>query len=123
MLSKPSPSKKALHSGVILKLKRDASGNPARSNARLVVDGIFQSNVLDCTELYASKPCNELVRLVRFVAASKVWDIEQLYVKGAFLHAMLHALDCIWIRLLNVEGVSPVSGLSVQLLKSLYGIC
>lgn len=120
--AKPPPGNRPLPSGVILRLKRDSTGRPARFKARLVARGNFQSEVNDYTELYAPVACIELVRVLLSISVSKGWVVHQVDVKGAFLHAALPDSDDIWIRLPTLEGVPSAGGQTVKLVKSLYGI-
>ena len=76
-------------SGILLKVKQDANGDIAKYRARLVVRGNYQTNGTDYAELYAPVACIELVRLMFAVSVAKTRSIEQLDVKGAFLHAKL----------------------------------
>lgn len=48
------------------------------------------------------------------------WTVDQVDVKGAFLHAKLP--KPILIRLPTIPGLSEISGKIVQLVKSLYGL-
>lgn len=122
MLSKPPPGTKVLPTGVICKLKTYASGSPARLEARLLARGNLQTDVIDYTELYDEVACIQLVRLVLSVEASKSWDIEQVNVKGAFLHATLPESDYTWIRThaqsgrccVRIRSVCTVSEVFVQ---------
>ena len=111
-----------LPSGVILRLKRDANGQPARSKARLVARGNFQSDAVDYTELYAPVACTEPVRIMLSVASYRNWSVEQVDVKGAFIHAPLPKPNQISIRLPVIQGVSGANGKVVRLAKSLYGV-
>lgn len=56
------------------------------------------------------------------VATAKVREVDQLDVKGAFLHATLPDSDREWIRLPTIKGVPSVSGQIVLLHKSLNGL-
>lgn len=118
----PPKGVKALPSGIILKIKRDEHSDPARFKARLVARGNFQSELEIEIDLYAPVACIEMVRLILSVAAYLGYDIEQLDVKGAFLHAPLPTGETIWLKLPVVPGLESVSGKVVKLLKSLYGL-
>lgn len=111
-----------LPSGVILRLKRNPEGSPVRYKARLVARGNFQSDAGDYTELYAPVECIEVLRILLSVAVSNIWAIEQLDVKGAFLHADLPDSEKLWIRLPSIGVIGTASGKVVQLRKSLYGL-
>ena len=80
----PPQGARILPSEIILKIKRDPMGKPARFKARLVARGKFQADPIDYTELYAPVACIEMVRILLSVAVAKSWSIDQLDVKGAF---------------------------------------
>lgn len=75
---------------------------------------------MDYLELYEPVAHIELVRTMLAVATAKGWEVHQVDVKGAFLHAKLPESDRIWVKLPTVEGLSSVCGKSLQLQKSLY---
>ena len=80
---------KFIRTGIILKLKRDENGLPARFKARLVARGNEQSDEFDYFELYAPVACIEAVRILLAVAVCKDWCVDHLDIKGAFLYALL----------------------------------
>lgn len=116
------PGTRVLPSGIILRLKRDSAGLPARFKGRVVVRGNLQAESDDYLEHYAPVACIELVRTVFAVAAALGWTIQLVDVKGAFLHASLPKEERIFIKLPNVKGVETASGQVVELVKSLYGL-
>ena len=118
----PPQGARILPSEIILKIKRDPMGKPARFKARLVARGKFQADPIDYTELYAPVACIEMVRILLSIAVAKSWSIDQLDVKGAFLHAALPKSENIWLRLPKIDGVPPASGQIVSLKKPLYGL-
>lgn len=120
--SRPPPDMRPLPSGVILKLKRDSLGRPARFKGRLVARGNFQSKDVDYLEIYAPVACIELVRTIITIAIAMGWDIEQVDVKGAFLHATLPKDERVFILLPKIKGISSANGQLVELIKSLYGL-
>ena len=120
--SPPVHGQRILPTGIILRVKRDEMGNISRFKARLVVRGNFQNEFEDYAELYAPVASIELVRLIITIAIRSGLVINQLDVKGAFLHALLPESDCIWIYLPKVEGVPNANGRIVKLRKSLYGL-
>lgn len=117
----PPISIKVLPSMIVLKLKRDENGRPARFKARLVALGNLQVDIGLLIELYAPVICIELVRALLAVAQAKGWSIRQVDFKGAFLNAYLDNGEEIWIRLPNIPGTKFVGQL-VKLVKSLYGL-
>ena len=79
-----APSR-ALPSGVILKLKRDAHGKPSRFKARLVARGNLQKVDERAYESrYAPVACFDLVRILLALSAAFGWSRHQIDVKGAF---------------------------------------
>lgn len=111
-----------LPSGMVLRIKRDATGKIARYKARLVVRGNLQSNESDYAALYAPVACIELVRLMLSISVAKDLHVDQLDVKSAFLHAALPGKDRIFIKLPKIPGVASAKGQTVRLRKSLYGL-
>ena len=116
-------SDRPIPSGVILRMKRDAEGRPARFKARLVARGNLQY-VRDSSyaSRYAPVACFDLVRVLLVLTASFGWSRHQVDVKGAFLYAPLPTKEQIWIRLPSIDGVDRANGQVVRLLKSLYGL-
>lgn len=119
---KPPPNIKVLPSMIILKLKRDNVGRPARFKARVVALGNYQDEFGNEIELYAPVVCIELVRALFAVMLIKGWTVKHLDIKGAFLHAYLDIEDEIWLKLPVIPGNTFLSGRIVRLLKSLYGL-
>ena len=117
----PPVSVKVLPSMIILKLKRDENGRPARFKGRLVALGNMQSDLTLLMDLYAPVICIELVRALLSVAQVKGWAIRQIDFKGAFLNAYLDKGEEIWIKLPDIPGTKFV-GQIVKLIKSLYGL-
>lgn len=118
----PPPRTKVIPTGIVLKLKRDADGNPSRYKARLVARGNFQEDCFDFGELYAPVACIESVRVILAVASVRGWSVHHLDVKGAFLYAPLQDADEMWIRLPSIPEIAQASGTVVKLRKSLYGL-
>ena len=113
---------KLIRTGVILKLKRDENGVPARFKGRLVARGNEQTEEFEYVELYAPVACIEAVRILLAVAAAKGWCTDHLDIKGAFLYALLPASEEVWVKLPTVPGVPQARGQVVKLRKSLYGL-
>lgn len=118
----PPIEKKVLPSGIILKLKRNSTGNHARCKCHLVSRGNFQDDILSYLELYAPVACIELVRIIITIAVIFGWAIHQVDVKGSFLNAKLPMGEEIYLRLPTVPGLKHLSGKVVRLIKSLYGV-
>lgn len=118
----PKPGEKVLPTGIVLKLKRDQHGKPARHKARVVVRGNWQQKGSSYVELYVPVACIELVRALLAIAAILGWEVDHVDIKGAFLYAELPEKDRILVRLPNVDGVKLASGQYARLNKSLYGL-
>ena len=82
----------------------------------------MQNEIFDYFELYAPVACIEAVRILTAIAAAKGWCIDQIYMKGAFLHAPLLKSAEVYIRLLLIPGVHETSSDIVKLRMSLYGL-
>ena len=63
-----------------------------------------------------------MVRILLSMAVARSCSIEQLDVKGAFLHAALPKSEDIWVRLPKIDGVPSASGQIVSFKKSFYGL-
>ena len=113
---------KLIRTGVILKLKRDENGTPARFKGRLVARGNEQTDDFEYVELYAPVACIEAVRILLAVAAAKGWCTDHLDIKGAFLYALLPPSEEVWVKLPTIPGVPQARGQVVKLRKSLYGL-
>lgn len=122
VVDKVPPGVQVLPSNIILKIKRDSDGNAARYKARVVVLGNLQSVPVTLLELYAPVACIELVRVMLTIAVSLGWEIHQVDIKGAFLHATLPKADNIYVRFPKMDCIPSLSGRVVKLLKSLYGL-
>ena len=118
---RPPISAKILPSMVILKLKRDENGKPARFKGRVVALGNHQTGFDVLSDLYAPVICIELVRTLLIVAQAKGWSTRHIDFKGAFLNAKLEKGSNIWVRLPSIPGTS-FNGQLVKLRKSLYGL-
>ena len=116
------PGAKAIPSGIVLKLKRDADGKPCRFKARLVARGNLQDDMFDFGELYAPVACIEVVRILLAVAYAKGWEVHHVDIKGAFLYARLKETRPTYIRLPKLKFIPHANGLIVRLHKSLYGL-
>ena len=114
---------KALPSGIVLRLKRDQEGRPARFKARLVARGNLQPVDENTYEKrYAPVACFDLVRILLALSTSQSWSRHQVDIKGAFLYADLPESDKISLKLPKIDGVRGADGSIVKLQKSLYGL-
>ena len=108
---------------MILKVKRDQNGQPARLKARLVARGNLQAVDERAYESrYASVACFDLVRILLSLPTALDWDRQHVDAKGAFLYADIPEEDRIYLKLPNIGGVERASGQIVKLRKYLYGV-
>lgn len=114
--------KNILPSGIVLKLKRNSAGDPARFKGLVVARGSFQDDISIYLELCAPVACIEVVRLIITVAFACGWEINLVDVNGAFFHALLPIGEEINIRLPTDPGLENLSGKVVRLIKSFYGL-
>lgn len=94
-----------------------------RYKARLVERENFKTDVTTLAKLYAPVADIEVVQLILSIAVLRNWDISQLDVKDAYLHALLPVFEQIWIRLPKIDGIPIADGRIVKLFKSLYDLC
>lgn len=104
---------------MILELKRDEHGRPARFNARLVARGYLLENIEVLVDLYALEFCIKPVRTSLSVAQTRGWSILQKYFKGALLDAFQSKLEGIWLELPNIR-CTKIFGQMVKLFKYQY---
>ena len=110
--------RKALQTKWVFKVKRDNLGNVERYRARLVVKGYQQREGIDYTDIFSPVVSKPAVRLFLTVAAIKDYDIHQLDIKAAFLHANLREE----IYMAVPEGIIEDPRKVYKLKKSLYGL-
>lgn len=76
-----------LPTGIIIKLRRDQHGQPARYKACLVARGSLQPNVPSVAELYTFVVYIDLVRDLLAMASMRGWNVEHVEIKGTFMYA------------------------------------
>jgi hypothetical protein len=124
--------RKPLSTRWLYKLKRDENGKIARYKARLVVRGFEQRYGLDYDQTFAGVAKSATWRILFALAAINDWEIEQMDVKGAFLHGDIDeevfidlpdgwelTLDS-WLPIFNSSEAK--SDIVLQLDKALYGL-
>lgn len=107
---------------IILRTKRETSRGYVRFKSRLAARGSLHLDPVNYAELYASVARIGLVRIILSVAAVRDWCVQQVDVKGAFLHATQPRSELVYVRVPEVEGAKYANGKKVLLQKSIYGL-
>jgi len=112
--------KKAIGSRWTFLRKRDEEGMIARYKGRLVAQGFSQKPGIDFDSEATFAPVMRFETLRAALALSTIydWEINQMDVKNAYLHAYLH--DEIYMR--QPPGYDDGTGRVCKLLRSLYGL-
>jgi hypothetical protein len=104
----------------VLVTKHGPSGEKLKLCARLVANGQRQQYRLDYSEMFAPTSSMSTIRTVLTVAAQRDWEIDQVDIKSAYLHAKVK--EVIYMRpppgYLRPEDKGKV----LKLLRSLYGL-
>ncbi|KAF8749245.1 Reverse transcriptase (RNA-dependent DNA polymerase) [Rhizoctonia solani] len=83
----PPKDRKPIGNKWVLTLKRNANGEPERYKARLVAQGFSQQPSIDFDKTFAPVVRLDLIRSLVSLANNNNWDICQLDVNAAYLHA------------------------------------
>ena len=106
----------------VYKVKRDANGNIARYKARLVAQGYSQIEGIDYGEVFAPVTRYSTVRTLLAFANENDYEIHQMDVKSAYLHAPLEC-DVYVKQPEEYEEYGKDGKLLVwKLMRSLYGL-
>jgi len=112
--------KRPLPTHIVLRIKRDAYGNPIRFKSRIVVGGNFQVRGVDYEEVYAPVVDFALVRLFVAMSINFNWNSKHVDIRAAFLNSTMDR---------EVHVTHPVNlpkGMRNSdvylLLKALYGL-
>jgi hypothetical protein len=103
-------------------LKRDAAGQVVCYKARLVAQGFSQVPGIDYFDTYAPVAKLASIRTVLALAAREDWEIEQRYIKSAYLNGELNEDEVIYMRQPPGYAVPGSEHLVWLLLKPIYGV-
>ncbi|KAF8690093.1 Encoded by, partial [Rhizoctonia solani] len=84
------PGHKAIGNAWVFTLKRNANGTPARYKGRLVAQGFSQRPGINFDETFAPVVRLDSIQLLLSIANQNDWDIRQLNVNSAYLHAKVN---------------------------------
>ena len=121
MVSLP-PGKSAITSKWVYRLKRDATGHPAKYKARLVARGFLQKEGVDYSETFAPVAKFTSIRILLSMAAVQDYEIHQMDVKTAFLNGFLQEEVFMHLPQMQDLKVHFEKGKVAKLNKSLYGL-
>jgi hypothetical protein len=108
--------KRVLQCKWVLKIKRDADGNPVRYKARLCAKGFMQKYGEDYFDTFAPVISYKTLRLLLTIAAVYDYEIKQIDVVTAFLNAPI--TEEVYMELPDGYGSD---GNVVRLLRAIYG--
>ena len=100
--------------------KLNSSGQLKSLKARLVADGCGQLLGVDYHETYAATPSPEIERLLLMYAASKDYEVHQIDVDNAYLHAPLDVP--VYMNIPAGVNIAHGKGDVLLLKRSLYGL-
>ena len=115
---KPLPTDKILKTKYHLQVKRNERGEIVKRKVRFVVKGFLQVEGVDFNESFAPTVAADTVRLLLAIAAKLDWEIEQMDVSAAFLHASLEER----VVIEPADGYEADPGVKWLLKKALYGL-
>ncbi|KAF8751659.1 Reverse transcriptase (RNA-dependent DNA polymerase) [Rhizoctonia solani] len=84
------PGHKAIGNAWVFTLKRNADGTPARYKGQLVAQGFSQRPGINFDETFAPVVRLDSIQLLLSIANQNDWDIQQLDVNSAYLHAKVN---------------------------------
>lgn len=104
----------------IYKIKHNSDGSVARYKARLVANGIQQSEGMDYNETFSPVIKQPTIRVVLSLAVHHHWKLKQLDVSNAFLHGLLE--EEVVMRQPRGYRDSAHFNFVCKLQKALYGL-
>ncbi|KAF8675472.1 Reverse transcriptase (RNA-dependent DNA polymerase), partial [Rhizoctonia solani] len=81
------PGRKAMGCQWVLTIKQNKEGQPIQYKAQLVVQGYSQQPGIDYGQMFAPVVCLDSIHTLTSLANQNDWDIQQLDVTLAYLHA------------------------------------
>jgi hypothetical protein len=113
------PGMKVIPSKWVLKIKKDAEGNPVRYKARLVAGGHRQEFGVDYEETFAPVSKHTTIRVFLSVASKHKMAVKQMDIKTAFLHGEITEHE---VYMNQPEGYEQGTNMVCKLTKCLYGL-
>ena len=98
--------------------KYDKDGNLQKYKARLVARGFSQVPGMDFNETFSPVVRLETIRAILALAVAEDWEIQQMDVKGAYLHGTLKEE----IYMDQPDGYSDGTSRLCRLIKTIYGL-
>ncbi|KAF8716550.1 Reverse transcriptase (RNA-dependent DNA polymerase), partial [Rhizoctonia solani] len=112
------PGHKAIGNAWVFTLKRNADGTPARYKGRLVAQGFSQRPGIDFDETFAPVVRLDSIRLLLSIANQNDWDIRQLDVNSAYLHAKVNKE----LYMQQIPYFEDGTNRVLKLKRSIYGL-
>jgi hypothetical protein len=113
------PGKKAIGSGWVFRVKRNADGTVERYKGRIVAKGYSQRPGIDYTEVFAPTSRQAAIRLILALAALEDLELRSVDISHAFINGELDEE----IYMTQPEGFQEYGPEYVlRLLRSLYGL-
>lgn len=116
----PPAGANVINSGFVFHRKYDAQGELASYKARFVGKGYSQVYGVDYFETFAPSVKMSSQRVVLSLAAKEDWEVHQIDIKGAYLHATLK--ETVYMKPPANYLKPEEEGKVCRLLKGLYGI-
>ncbi|QRW17416.1 Retrotransposable element Tf2 protein [Rhizoctonia solani] len=112
------PGRKAMGCQWVLTIKQNKEGQPIQYKARLVVQGYSQQPGIDYGQTFAPVVRLDSIRTLTSLANQNDWDIQQLNVTSAYLHADVE--EELYMR--QIPYFDNGSSNVLRLRRSLYGL-
>ncbi|KAF8748693.1 Reverse transcriptase (RNA-dependent DNA polymerase) [Rhizoctonia solani] len=112
------PKRKAMGNKWVLVLKHDKNGTPIQHKARLVAQGFSQQPSIDFDKTFAPIVRLDSIRTLISIANQYNWDIQQLDVNLAYLHAKVDK-D---LYMQQIPYFSNGTNKVLKLKQSIYGL-